>query len=563
MRRWTKLIRVFIFLFLMLMTTNVFGAETIDNIKVFMKIHNNGTVEVTQIWKMGVEEFGEYSIPIKKMPGMEIQNFTVENERGKLYSFQKNWDHHGSAESKLMRNGIYSDDDYWKLRWGRDNYGGHQYTIKYTLTNFVRAYKDGDAFMMDVFGKKINVKQASISISRDKAAEGKSFFDTNTILWKDGFEGNIGLKNGLIVASTEKPMTVENSMKILARFKKGWLNPSYIEDKSFSTLYSEFMSEEIYEEEESGLHPAVKFFLKVIVVCVVILLLKKTASRWSIPLANQFRHRGVDYKDINYNRRVPMDHSIEQNLFALTNGGEYISPQNVLNAYILRMMLANAIEIKKEIKVGALGETNEKISLVINRNTPIHDQSTKELFDLIVSASGVDNVLVAKEMDAWSSRNTNKLEYWYRTVDARGELGFRKRNGYYVQREDTTYGRTRGYRMTDTGRQLIIQALGFKKYLEDFTLLAERETREVELWDEYLVFAGLFGIADEVSAEMGRLYPSFVSNSAINSKGFDIIASLHFSERLSASISKGLIRLDSAGRSVAKTISEDRSGFFD
>lgn len=563
MRSWKRLVQILIFLSLMLMTTNICVAETIDNIKVFMKIHNNGTVEITQIWKDSVEEFGEYNIPIKKMPGMEIQNFTVENERGKLFSFQPNWDHHASAESKMMRNGIYSGNDYWELRWGRDIYGGHQYTIKYTLTNFVRAYKDGDAFMMDVFGGFKDVHQASVSISREQAAEGKSFFDSNTMLWKDGFEGNIGLKNGLIVASTEQPMTRENSMKILARFTKGWLNPSYKENKSFSTLHSEFMEEEIYEEEKSGLDPAVKFLLKVIAVCVVILLLKKTASRWNIPLVNQFRQRGVDYKDIDYNRRVPMDHSIEQNLFALTNGGEYISPQNVLNAYILRLMLANAIEIKKEVKVGAFGETNEKISLAINRNTPIHDESTKELFDLIVSASGVDNVLAAKEMDTWSARNTNKLEYWYRTVDARGEMGFRKRNGYYVQREDTTYGRTRGYRMTDTGRQLIIQALGFKKYLEDFTLLAERETREVELWDEYLVFAGLFGIADKVSAEMGRLYPSFVSNSAINSTGFDIIASLHFSERLSASISKGLIRLDSAGRSLAKTMSDDRSGFFD
>ena len=494
---------------------------------------------------------------------MEIQNFTVENERGKLYSFQKNWDHYASAESKLMRNGIYLDNDYWELRWGRDIYGGHQYTIKYRLTNFVRAYKDADAFVMDVFGGFRNVQRASVSISRDQASEDKSFFDSNTMVWSDGFEGSIGLKNGLIVANTEKPMTRENSMKILARFKKGWLNPSYKENKSFSTLHSEFMEEDIYEEEEVRLDPAVKFLLKVIAVCVVILLLKKTASRWNIPLINQFRHRGVDYKDIDYNRRVPMNHSIEQNLFALTNGGEYISPQNVLNAYILRLMLINALEIKKDVRVGAFGETNEKVSLIVNRNTPIHDESTKELFDLIVSASGVDNILAPKEMDAWSSRNTNKLEYWYRTVDARGEIGFRKRNGYYVQREDTTYGRTRGYRMTDTGRQLIIQALGFKKYLEDFTLLAERETREVELWDEYLVFAGLFGIADKVSAEMGRLYPSFVSNSAINSAGFDIIASLHFSERLSASISKGLIRLDSATRSRRKSNDDDRSGFFD
>lgn len=313
-------------------------------------------------------------------------------------------------------------------------------------------------------------------------------------------------------------------------------------------------------EEDRG---KVKWVVFLTLLLVVMVLVRRTSNMWSIPLLNQFQHRGVAYEDIAYHRRVPMNHSIEQNLFALMNGGAYISPKDILNAYILRLMMVDAIVIEKEVKVGSFGELNEKISLALHRNTRIYDESTQELFDFLVSASGNNNILEPREMDAWISRNNDRLEHWYRRLGVRGELGFRKRNGFYVQREETRFGRTKGYRMTDTGRQLILEALGFKKYLEDFTLLAERETKEVELWDEYLVFAGLFGIAEQVSEEMRRIYPSYITGSLIPSKGFDLVASLHFSDHLSSKISRGLIHLENTanqGRNIKKAFG-GRSGF--
>ena len=42
---------------------------------------------------------------------------------------------------------------------------------------------------------------------------------------------------------------------------------------------------------------------------------------------------------------------------------------------------------------------------------------------------------------------------------------------------------------------------GLKKYLKDYSLIKERYPIEIALWDKYLVFANLFGIADKVSKE--------------------------------------------------------------
>ena len=51
--------------------------------------------------------------------------------------------------------------------------------------------------------------------------------------------------------------------------------------------------------------------------------------------------------------------------------------------------------------------------------------------------------------------------------------------------------------------------MGLKKYLEDFTLVSQRETIEARLWKEYLVHAALFGIADKVAKQLKDIDPKF------------------------------------------------------
>ena len=50
---------------------------------------------------------------------------------------------------------------------------------------------------------------------------------------------------------------------------------------------------------------------------------------------------------------------------------------------------------------------------------------------------------------------------------------------------------------------------GLKKFLQEFTLLDERHIGEVKLWKEYMVYASLFGIAEQVIKEMKKINPDF------------------------------------------------------
>ena len=58
--------------------------------------------------------------------------------------------------------------------------------------------------------------------------------------------------------------------------------------------------------------------------------------------------------------------------------------------------------------------------------------------------------------------------------------------------------------------------VGFKKFLLDFSIMPEREYKEVHVWEEYLIFANLLGIADKVSEQFSKIYPDFNKNASFD-----------------------------------------------
>ena len=50
-------------------------------------------------------------------------------------------------------------------------------------------------------------------------------------------------------------------------------------------------------------------------------------------------------------------------------------------------------------------------------------------------------------------------------------------------------------------REQAIQIAGLKRYLKEYTLIKDRQAIEVKLFEEYLVFAQMLGIAKEVAKD--------------------------------------------------------------
>ena len=61
--------------------------------------------------------------------------------------------------------------------------------------------------------------------------------------------------------------------------------------------------------------------------------------------------------------------------------------------------------------------------------------------------------------------------------------------------------------LTDKGLEEAAKWKGLKRYMEDFSLLNEKEVPDLKLWEKYLVFATAFGIADKVIDQLKVKYP--------------------------------------------------------
>ena len=53
---------------------------------------------------------------------------------------------------------------------------------------------------------------------------------------------------------------------------------------------------------------------------------------------------------------------------------------------------------------------------------------------------------------------------------------------------------------------------GLKLFLEDFTLMDKREAIEVTLFEYYMIFAQILGIAKKVASQFKKLYPDIIEN---------------------------------------------------
>lgn len=93
---------------------------------------------------------------------------------------------------------------------------------------------------------------------------------------------------------------------------------------------------------------------------------------------------------------------------------------------------------------------------------------------------------------------------------------------------------------------------GLKKYMEDFSLLNEKEVPAIEVWEHYLVYATAFGIADKVLKQLKTIYPNIDELDAINTSTYMYFMyhsdfQTSFSNSISSSISSSYTSASGGG----------------
>jgi uncharacterized membrane protein YgcG len=160
---------------------------------------------------------------------------------------------------------------------------------------------------------------------------------------------------------------------------------------------------------------------------------------------------------------------------------------------------------------------------LVGSNHSSMNEYDEYLYTVLESAAGSDSTLQAKELEHFASQNDKLLRAYIQKCENAGRTWLNQK--ICLKRWDMPAKLTD---LTPTGEQELGELMGLKRYLTDFSLIAERGVKEMPIWRELLTYAMLFGIADQVAEQMKELYPQISAELTDYSQSMTTAYSYHY-----------------------------------
>ena len=278
------------------------------------------------------------------------------------------------------------------------------------------------------------------------------------------------------------------------------------------------------------------FIIMFIVIC-------KTQKRTKYVKTN------IDNKNLNNFRDIPCEKNLFKAYFLSSVYNLNRKKEDLLGAVLLKWLKDGKIKIVKQQKKKLFKE--KEVAVIDLGNCTFNTTYEQSLYDMMVVASK-DRMLEENELKKWCSNNYSKFFKWFDTVERNIREEY-VNSGHITVTETGKVFKTKEYTLDNYLYEEAVKLAGLKKYLKEFSLIKEKEPIEVMLWEEYLIFAQIFGIAKEVAKQFKNLYPELIEN---NNYGFDYVNIMWIDSISSHSISSA-----SSARSAAQNYSSGGGGF--
>ena len=470
-------------------------ALSCDQIAINVYLQDNGDAYIEEKWTMDIERGTEVYKDESALNDCEILDFSVEDDQGNHYENIGEWKENASFDQKAYRCGINTTANGIELCWGISNYGSREYTLKYTMTNFIQGYSDYVGFNQRLVNDQMSEAPQVVRIS---IYSDVSLNDQNTSYWGFGFDGDLTLyEDGLEVISN-RAFDSSNHATIMMRFDSNLFHPTLVHDYSFSELENQALE---------GTHILPTWLIALIIVlgiALVGLVIYLINFFWS---AKKVHFPKIKKDQLDYYRDIPYDHQLLLSYYVLKESDQIDQDTNIISCYLLKWLLQENIYIKDYSK--------KHTAIYFNHQEHIEDPLELELYQILLGASKQDGILIDRDFEKWSRNHYDKLEEVLNEFYEQGKSFFEQAHYSYSKMKKGLFGliKTNQKQLNDEGLKEYTQLLGFKKYLKDYTLIDERTPLDVYTWQDYLIYASLFGIAKEVSEQLNRLYPEYFNES--------------------------------------------------
>ncbi len=507
MKRVYKILFFTIFLLFFIFITNS-QANSISSINMDIYVDNSGNAHVTEIWNCNVTQGTESYHPYYNLGRSEIIDFSVE-ENNRIYSTLSSWNTSQSFDSKAYKCGINKISNGLELCWGISSYGNHNYKVKYTITNFVSELTDSQMIYWTLIPYDFSTAIGKVYIKIHSDFD----YDFETPVWGYGDKGGTCyVYDGYIEMESNGKLDAQEYMTILVKFPKGTFDTTNKLDYSFNHYLdmAEDGAEHYNSKTKNSIISRILNFLPII----IFFGLFSFAMIFSIGAAGNnkldFGKTGKKVpKDIPLYRDIPCKGDIFRAYFIAYNYNLMQKKTDFLGAILLKWLSENKVSIEKK-EVGKIFK-KEDTCIIFNSNYSFQNILEQELHSMFYTASK-DGILENKEFEKWCTSNYSKILDWFDKV-LNYERDILVQEGK-IEKQEYKKFLFKGHKyVVDTSLMDEAKELkGLKKFLEDFTLMAKREAIEVTLFEQYLMFAQILGIAKKVASQFKKLYPEVIEN---------------------------------------------------
>lgn len=583
------LIILFAIFTLLVLSTKSNASLYLNNLDFYAEIDENGNMDVTETWTIDVSNtntlYKTFEVDYSKYSN--ITNIKVFEIGKGEFTKTSTWAYHITKDYYF--GGINSDGDY-EIAWGvgLDNSSDTKtYMISYTVVDAISKYNDCAELYWKFLGENFEIDASKIKGKIKLPSHANSKEDIR--VW-----GHVATLNGEIYATSTD--TIEFNLQ-------NYSGGNYVEVRVavprdiFGTVtktYNNDMLSNIIEEETKWADEAnairekqqklarTIFIIVVVVGCGISLLLLRQTVKYIKKLKNT--KKDVPTQEYDYFREKPSKEATPADAIFLYNGGVRVpstSFGNVFSSTLLNLSLKGYFKITVEEN-----EKGKEETIIYLTKDNLEDLKYEDacIGRFLKIAIGNKEKITIKELQKFIKNHATDVS---RLIENSGKETENKNKNLEKYDEEKSKEKSNYVGIAiiyiflamfafalffPISILLMINAIlailinrkissltqkgldeqekwkGLKKYMEDFSLLDEKEIPALEVWEEYLVFATVFGIADKVIKQLKMVYPQIEEMENFNTASYVYIMShTNFNSSFSSAINSSISSTMSSG----------------
>lgn len=597
-------ILTFIFAIFLLNTKVYAGSQKLNSIDYEAKLNPDGTADITEIWNIKVENtntlFKTFDIDRTKYTGISNVKVSEITASGREINFRDT----GKYAYHVEKGGFYAlnnNSRQFEIAWGVsiDSTENKTYKISYKVIDVVKNYNDCSEFYWQFIGvtNSIPAKKVTGTIKLPSEVTNKE----NLRAWAHGpLSGNIEITDKQTVRFEVEDLKAETmvEVRIVPTEKIFPLNLKGVPINHLSDILTE---EENWAEQANRQRKMwTSIAIAIIVITAIIALFFICKIIKYLKALSKIKQTAIKPEQkLDYFRDFPDENATPGEagfLYYFDKKGAFtINISKVVSGIVLDLALKKVITFKEN------PAKKEEVYIEINRNlgTKLPEDEEKVLEILLETKEYINkknksetdlNTITMKDIETYARKNDktflSKIESIEKIVKtSEEEKGNYDKNiekeankwkstsvGYYATAAVCLFMATliipliliipciicgilcgkianKSRTLTQVGENEKEKWQALKRYMEEFSLLNEREVPELVLWEKYLVYGTAFGVADKVISQLKVKYPQILDETYMINNGYTYIYMAN-SINIERSISGGMQRAYSAGMSA-------------